>query len=510
MAEITAETTYAAIDLGSNSFHMVVASVTGEHVKMIDRLRRPVRLGAGLDKNGSLKEQTMQKALAALAEFQQRLRGVPADHIRAVGTNTLRRASNAREFGLEAERVLGAPIEIIAGREEARLIYKGVTYGVRDQRTRLVVDIGGGSTELISGRGVEPQIMESINAGCVSSHQRWFATDENKFARKWQRAVQAAETELETVAPQYRGIVWERCVGSSGTIKAAERTLVELGYADHGIHREHLEDLTERLVASDGSLLSELKQISADRRVVLAGGLAVLVAILRTFDIDIMLASHSALREGVIVDLLADRRSQDQAAHNSGRAVRANAIADLQRRFQIDQEQVERVTVTARRLFEAVWDSWQMSEPRDLEALIWACGVHEIGLSVSHVQYHKHGDYLLRHADMLGFSRNDQALLASLVRNHRRKIAKSVSEGLAFYDQRRYPRLLCLLRLAVLAHRGRNASTEFPVRVKAGRDSLQLRLPTGWLEANPLTRAALENEVAMFARIDIELTIETD
>ena len=170
--EITPENTYAAIDLGSNSFHMAVAGATGSHLQMIDKVRRPVRLGSGLDKNNNITTETLDRALECLALFQHRLRGVPRDQIRAVGTNTMRRARNSEKLNLAAQQLLGIPIEIISGREEARLIYTGVTYGLRDKKKRLVIDIGGGSTEFIAGQGIEPKVMESVNMGCVSANQR--------------------------------------------------------------------------------------------------------------------------------------------------------------------------------------------------------------------------------------------------------------------------------------------------------------------------------------------------
>lgn len=495
---ITSDQTYAAIDLGSNSFHMAVARATDQHLQMIDKLRKPVRLGAGLDADHKLTAQTIEQALECLAMFQQRLRGVPNGHIRAVGTNTLRRARNADEFGRLAEQTLGVPIEIIAGREEARLIYTGVTFGNRDDLTRLVVDIGGGSTELICGAGSTPQVMESVNVGCVSSHNTWFADSERKFARRWKRAVEAVRLELRAVRPLYGDGGWQRCVGSSGTIKATGNLLAELGYGGPGIAREHLEALTEQLATQGCDLLRDVKQISSDRKQVIVGGLAVLLAVFREFDIDIMHVAHTALREGVIIDL---------ASHSGSAGVRQAAIGDLQRRFQIDLDQVVRVRQTALSILDQISAPWQLEERRDRTALCWACELHEIGLSVAHVQYHKHGDYLLRNADMLGFTRGDQALIATLVRNHRRKINASSSATLAHYDSARYAKLLAILRLAVLMHRSRNASAKPPMTIYATSTALELQLPRVWLDNNPLTRAELNDEIRAFAALDLQLSI---
>ncbi len=496
--QIRAEDTYAAIDLGSNSFHMAVAGATGNHLQMIDKLRKPVRLGAGLDADNSLSAETIDAALECLAMFQQRLRGVPNDHIRAVGTNTLRRARNAGEFGRLAEEALGVPIEIISGREEARLIYTGVTFGTRDEITRLVVDIGGGSTELILGSGNTPQVMESINVGCVSTHNRWFADVGKRFSRHWQRAVQTAQLEMQAIKPLYQAASWQRCVGSSGTIKATQVLLAEIGMNETGIHRDNLEQLSARLESDGVELLDGVRQISGDRKQVIAGGLAVLLAVFREFDLDIMHVAHTALREGVIIDL---------SAGGSSAGVRQAAIADLQRRFQIDEEQVARVSGTAGLIFAGLNDAWQLNDQRDLSALMWACQLHEIGLSVAHVQYHKHGDYLLRNADMLGFTRGDQALVATLVRNHRRKIQRNAIDTLAHYDAGRFAKLLAILRLAVLMHRTRNASQCPPLRIFATGTAVELRIDRDWLDGHPLTRAELEDEVPAFAALDLQLSI---
>jgi exopolyphosphatase/guanosine-5'-triphosphate,3'-diphosphate pyrophosphatase len=496
--QIRAEHTYAAIDLGSNSFHMAVAGATDNHLQMIDKLRKPVRLGAGLDADNNLSAETIESALSCLAMFQQRLRGVPDQHIRAVGTNTLRRARNADEFGRLAERALGVPIEIISGREEARLIFKGVTFGTRDELTRLVVDIGGGSTELILGTGSTPQVMESINVGCVSSHNQWFADGNRKIGRQWQRAVQSAQLEMQAIKPLYQAASWQRCVGSSGTIKATQVLLSEIGCGDTGIHRDNLEQLGQRIESEGSDLLDDVRQISGDRKQVIVGGLAVLLGVFREFDIDIMHVAHTALREGVIIDL---------AAGSSSAGVRQAAIADLQRRFQIDEEQVARISGTAGQIFAGVAEAWQLNDRRDLSALMWACQLHEIGLSVAHVQYHKHGDYLLRNADMLGFTRGDQALVATLVRNHRRKIQRNAIDTLAHYDAARFPKLLAILRLAVLMHRTRNASLCPPLKIFATDNALELRIDADWLQSHPLTRAELEDEIPAFAALDLQLAI---
>lgn len=483
--EITAENTFAAIDLGSNSFHMAVAGATSTHLQMIDKLRRPVRLGSGLDDKNNITPETMSRALKCLELFQHRLRGVPPSQVRGVGTNTLRRARNALEFNERAESILGAPIDIISGREEARLIYTGIVYGRHDNRKRLVIDIGGGSTELIIGTGINPVIMESVNMGCVSATQKWFSNNDS-ISKQFEKAIRKSQLELRAISSQYRSAGWDVCIGSSGTIKAVERMLIALGYSKQGISAEALEDTRKHLLKKGPDALSSISSISDDRRAVILGGLAVLIATFRSLQIDFMNVSHSALREGVIVDLAGKKLNEH---------VRFNAIADMQRRFQIDKEQAARVNATADAIFDAVSRAWGLDDEWHRPALHYACALHEIGLSVAHVQYHKHGDYLLSNADMLGFSRNDQNMLAGLVRYHRRKVATGIVNRLSASHRDKFCHLLVILRLAVLFHRTRAISAAPPLTISVTPTSLIITLPEQWLAENPLTYADLINEI---------------
>lgn len=495
--EITAENTYAAIDLGSNSFHMAVAGATSTHLQMIDKLRQPVRMGSGLDQDNNITPETMDRALKCLELFQHRLRGVPPAQIRTVGTNTLRRARNAYDFNRQAETILGAPIDIISGREEARLIYTGIVYGRHDDRRRLVIDIGGGSTELIIGSGVNPIIMESVNMGCVSSTQKWFKTTDN-LGKAFEKAIRKSQLELHGLSGQYRRAGWDVCIGSSGTVKAVERILMALGFTEHGISSEALEDIRKLLTKKGISVLSGISSISDDRRAVILGGIAVLIAIFRSLKIDFMNVSHSALREGVIVDLAGEKLNEN---------VRNNAIAGIQRRFQIDKEQASKVNTTANVLFDSVRKAWSLNEKLHRPALNYACALHEIGLSVAHVQYHKHGEYLLKHADMLGFSRNDQHMLAGLVRNHRRKVTINIANRLSASYKEKYHHLLVILRLAVVFHRTRTASATPPITVSVTAGSLIITLPQQWLSDNPLTHADLINEIEPAKAVGFTLAI---
>ena len=500
-AGITAENTFAAIDLGSNSFHMAVASTTDSHLQMIDKLRQPVRLGAGLDKKNNITAETMEKALECLSMFGQRLKDVPTTQIRAVGTNTLRRARNAGEFNAAALETLGIPIEIIAGREEARLIYTGVTYGIRDSKKRLVIDIGGGSTEFIAGTGTQANIVESINMGCVSANKKWFSAESvnsKKLGKQFDKAIASCRLEADAIVPAYLKHGWEVCIGASGTIKATEKILQAFHADEDGISHERLEALIEKIIKKGPEVLNEVTTIGDDRRVVILGGLAVLKAAFEALNIKRMQVSHSALREGVIVDLAGDSMNDH---------VRRNAVDDMQQRFRIDTEQAARVFATAESMFNTAAKSWNLDKKRDWAALRSASHLHEIGLSVAHVQYHKHGDYLLRNADMLGFSRNDQHFIAALVRNHRRKIDTTVTDSMNKSEHSRYYKLLSLLRLATLFHRTRNADHTPTLEAEFSDNSITLNIPPEWLKQHPLTLAHIEDEIEKLSGIGFQLTL---
>jgi len=499
--EFTANKTFAAIDLGSNSFHMAVASTTKSHLQMIDKLREPVRLGAGLDKKNNITAKTMKQALECLSMFSQRLKDVPPSQIRAVGTNTLRRARNAGEFNSAAVDTLGVPIEIIAGREEARLIYTGVSYGVRDEKKRLVIDIGGGSTEFIAGVGNTANIMESINMGCVSANTRWFeghTRPGKKLAKQFEKSIANGRLEARAIIPNYLKHNWDICIGSSGTIKATEKILQAFNPDEDGISHESLNALIERIIKKGPEILNDVTTISDDRRAVILGGLSVLKAAFESLNIKHMQVSHSALREGVIIDLAGDSLNDH---------VRRNAVNDMQNRFRVDVEQAARVFHTAEQLFNAASEPWNLDTRRDWATLRSASHLHEVGLSVAHVQYHKHGAYLLSHADMLGFSRNDQGFIAALVRNHRRKIDTAITQSMRKSEQSRYYKLLLLLRLATLFHRTRHTDQAPEIDAEFSDSIVNLRIATDWLQTHPLTHAEIEDEIEKLNGIGFQLRL---
>jgi exopolyphosphatase / guanosine-5'-triphosphate,3'-diphosphate pyrophosphatase len=475
----------AAIDLGSNSFHMIVARLDeAGTLSVIDRLREPVRLGGGLNKKGRLSSAARQRGLETLERFAQRLSSLPQGSVRIVGTNTLRVASNSAKFVDEAERILGHPIEIIAGREEARLIYLGVAHG-RETRegNRLVVDIGGGSTELIIGEGLQSHFRESLLAGCVSSSRRFFGDGE--IAREqMRRAVMEARLAVYPVASRFWADNWDEAIGCSGTIKAIRNIAHAEGWSDSGVTRDSLYRLRDAMLAAGHIDRLQLQTLEEDRRAVLPGGLAVLLGVFETLDIETMRVSEQSLREGLLYDLVGRINHAD---------VRASSVKSAASRWSVDQQQAQRVAVSADRLFKNARKQWQLDD--DARGLLsWAAHLHEIGLQVSHGQYHKHGAYILFNADLPGFSRQEQALLATLVLNHRRKFRKATFARLTERCRSQGMRLCILLRLAVLLHRGRTEEHHPTVALEVSAQQVKLQFPAGWLGDHPLTLCDLENE----------------
>ena len=490
-------TAIAGIDLGSNSFHLVVAHANGEDINVVDRIKETVRLGAGLDDKRNLSDEAMQRGLDCLTLFAQRVREISPGNLRAVGTNALRQARNSEKFVREGAKILGHPIEVISGREEARLIYAGVARTVAaDDRRRLVMDIGGGSTEFIIGQGRYPLLLESLYMGCVSWTAQFFP--KGRITRKlFDAAVVAARQELESIETEYRNMGWEISMGSSGTSLAIADLIsqrMNLSY----INKSALGDLRDQFIQLGKSDLLTEMGVAQDRAQVLPGGLAILQAAFESLNLDKMSVSHGALREGLLNDIVERINRKD---------IRDDAVAELMGCYAVDREQVSRVEHTALQLFDDVRDRWELND-NARKILGWATRLHEIGRAVSHNQYHKHGEYLARHHDLRGFSREQQSLLAALVRGHRRKFPLGVVNALPV-DQTTLAIHLCiLLRLAVLLHRSRTPDPlgDFELWVKESR--LKLAFANNWLDDHALTCADLAQEADYLKKAGIELQIK--
>lgn len=478
---------------------MVVARYEHGELTIIDRLREMVRLAAGLDERSLIRPAAAAKALACLGRFGQRLRDVNAANVRAVGTNTLRKAKNASSFLAEAEETLGHPIEVVSGREEARLVYLGAAHSLPEvAERRLVVDIGGGSTELIVGEGLEALERFSLYMGCVGLTERHFASGKLN-AKRWERARLGVAMELEPVRERLRRAGWDGVVGTSGSVRAVLSVLQSHGWCEEEIGAEGLERLVTEMRKSGRADAPVLSALSPDRIEVFAGGAVILHGLFTELGLTRMRVAGGAMREGLLYDMLG--RLTDEDARD--RSVRA-----LQRRYRVDSAQARRVETTAMELFGQVREQWKLNDPLAAKLLGWASRLHEIGLGIAHSKYHRHGSYLLEHSDTSGFSNREKLLLARLVLAHRRKLRAGIFDDLPPPWSKRLPCLAVLLRLAVLLHRGRGPNRLPPLRLRLsgkGRRSITLLFPAAWLEAHPLTGADLGLEQELLKAVDFTL-----
>jgi exopolyphosphatase/guanosine-5'-triphosphate,3'-diphosphate pyrophosphatase len=475
----------AAIDLGSNSFHMVVAHLRKGELVIVDRLREMVRLAAGLTPAKHLTLEAQQKAIDCLQRFGQRLKDMPPGSVRAVGTNTLRVARNANQFLQLAEAALGHPIEVIAGIEEARLIYAGVAHSLAtDGKRRMVMDIGGGSTEYIIGVDRVPLRKESLHMGCVTLSLHHFP-DGKISAKRFRRAVIAAEMELEPMQKSFRAGQWDEAVGASGTLRTVEKLLLTSGWSKAGITPEGLNRLVDALLAAGHSDKLALPELSPDRKPILPGGVAILAATFKSLNIQHMRVADGALREGLLHDLLGRINHQD---------IRDRTVTAMATRYHVDLEHAARIKATAKDLLAQVSFLPCGKIENAGQWLEWAADLHEIGLDIAHSGYHKHSGYIIENADLPGFSRQDQTLLATLVRAHRRKFPVKLFRDLAAPWNEAAKSMALVLRLAVLLNRSRQVEPPPPIGMTLTANCIQLRFPSDWLADHPLTAADLEQE----------------
>jgi exopolyphosphatase/guanosine-5'-triphosphate,3'-diphosphate pyrophosphatase len=487
----------AGIDLGSNSFHMVIARVDEEkRLTFVDRQKEQVLLAAGLTDEGQLSDEAVDRAVQCLARFGERLRGIHPDQVRVVGTNTFRKCHNANDVMARCEEALGHSIEIISGREEARLIYQGVSLHFTGIERRIVVDIGGGSTELILGEGDEILALDSHYCGCVSWTMEFFP-DRVCTASAFRKARLAARRQIGTNVRNFRDKA-TTALGSSGTINAIERALVVSGLSEDGITQDGLRAMETELIQG-GQEFSRSVGISEGRAKVLPGGLAILQTAMRTLRIEKMTATKTALREGLLVDLLGRGLEQD---------VRIASVRRLVERFDVDLVQATRVSETALLVFGRVHEAMKLSKEPHRTLLRWAAMLHEVGLFMGFAGYHKHGAYLLANSELAGFSFQEQRTLAALVLCHRGRLDPKRIEGLR--PGREIPvGLIVILRVARVLNRGRSANDSELLGIRASETELHLDLERDWLNERPLTLADLEEEQAKAGQVGFSLTWST-
>jgi exopolyphosphatase/guanosine-5'-triphosphate,3'-diphosphate pyrophosphatase len=480
----------AAVDLGSNSFRLEIGRVEGSMIERHGYWKETVRLAAGLGEDGRLTKRAIEAACECLARMNERLRGMKGEQVRAVGTQALRLARNANEFLLEAQHALGYPIEIIAGREEARLVFEGCMHTLPpSDKRRLVVDIGGASTEIITGRGFVAERAESFKMGCVSNSLRFFK--DGKIDRaSFKKAQVAAGAELEEAINVFSRAHWDEAYGSSGTVGAVSEILRAEGWSDGTVTSEGLLKLRQGLIAAGEIKRVKFAGLKADRQEVIAGGVAVLAGVFETLGITEMRPARGALRVGVLYDLLGRRESRD---------IRDATVERLMTRFAVDRAQAERVLKFAHLALA------QMQPKLDEDAakrLVWAAQLHEVGFAISHNDYHKHGAYLVQHADLAGFSTNEQERVALLVLGQRGNLRK-VSAALE--DPQRIAKVLALRLAVIMAHARRDVDVP-RWSVKLSRGAIDLALDGEWLARHPLTQHLLEEEAEQWAKVGIKMS----
>ena len=491
------EGVYAAVDLGSNSFHLMVARYAGERVHVVDKVKERVALAAGLGADLRIDDEAQERGLRCLALFGERLQAVPDARIRIVGTSTLRRAKNADEFIEKAEKILHAPIEVIPGVEEARLVFVGAASVLPSRGRRLLIDIGGGSTEVVIGEGRTADHADSLHMGCVNFTEGFFP-DGKISPDRFRAASFAARLELEPLSRELADDEWQEAVGTSGTIEAIATIAKAAGWSGRRLTREGLFKVRDTMLKAKNVDAIQLPELSEKRRPVLPGGIAILCAFFEVFSLDEIRPCDGALRDGVIEELIGRDHFE------SVRRATLDRIAD---RYVIDTHHAEAVGETAVALLGQVAGDWDLPMPFSEEALQAAAFLHEVGLSIRYGGYHKHGAYILENSDMPGFSQDEQKLLARLVLCHRRKLRYESFDDLHEPWPERGVRLALLLRLAVRLHR-RRAEVVPPVKLSVKGNKMKLRLPQGYLEEHPLTRVDLDSEKKRVERAGYELKVK--
>jgi len=476
----------AAVDLGSNSFHMIVCSLKEGKLQTIDRLKETVRLAAGLDQDDMLDSDTQQRALACLEKFAQRIRHFPLESVRIVGTNTLRTAKNAQPFLSKAQQILNHPIHIISGIEEARLIYQGVAYSLGSQsQLRLVMDIGGGSTEYIIGSGDTPKEKESLYMGCVTVSNRFFkdgVLSKSAFAE----AVLFAQQQLEPFQKKFQRNNWDQAIGASGSLRSISKVLQAKNWSNNGITKAGLELLVARIHQCNHINELNLPELDEERLPVFVGGVAIVYATFKSLGIEQMTVADGALREGLIQDLLGRLENDD---------VRASTVELLAQRYRTDKDHAARIKQTISTMLAQLNNKHSWSYDEDVvQFLQWAADLHETGIDIAHNHYHKHSAYLIENSDLAGFSRQDQLILATIVRTHRRKFSNAIFFDLPAPWNKQAACLTLVLRLAILLHRNRDEQSLPDFKITLTKTKITVKFPFNWLAQSPLTHADLTQE----------------
>ena len=485
----------AALDMGSNSFHLVVARIVAGSVQIVHRVKQKVRLAEGLH-DGMLDDAAIERGVNTLGVIAESLKGFEPDSVKIVATHTLRKAKNAHAFIVAARKVFPYPIEIISGIEEARLIYNGVAHNWHTEGQRLIVDIGGGSTEFIIGEGFDAKLCRSLQMGCVSYTTRFFPNGELK-AKAFDKAITAAQQALELIDSRYRKFGWDTCIGTSGTIK----TIIAMcqGSADttSTITLKQLKQLKQSCIDAKHIDNLNIEPLSEDRRGVFAAGLAILIGVFKSLQIEAMVFSPSALREGVLYQM------SEALEHDDVRSRTAQSIAT---RYDVDTVQAGLVHGVVMELYDACATRWKIKTEVWRSMLSWAALLHEVGLQINSRGLQRHGGYILQNVDMPGFNQEEQLLLATLVRFQRKKIRPQELPEFDLFDHKKVVRLIILMRLAVLLNIKRQEDVLPTINVSCDESNITLDFPADWLAGKPIFSADLEQESHYIQALGYTLT----
>ena len=475
---------------------MIVCRLKDGKLHTIDRLREMVRLASGLNKDKFLAQETQDRALACLERFGQRIRNFPPGSVRAVGTNTLRTAKNSNQFLLRAEAALGQPIHVISGIEEARLIYQGVAHSLQSNaKKRFVMDIGGGSTEYIIGRQNQAQRKESLHMGCVSLSNKFFAKGIIS-PKKFRRAVLYSQQELEPFRYAFSHKRWDEAIGASGTLRAVNKVLQATEWSNNGITLAGLEKLADFISNKENVDELDLPGLDPERAAVFPGGVAIIYATFISLGIEQMTVSDGALREGLVHDLLGRIFDHD---------IRSDTVQTTVEHYHVDKKHAARIKQTILYMLSQLDNCPAIVREEAHQLLDWAANLHEIGHEIAHSQYHKHSAYIIKHSDLAGFSQQDQQLLSTIIRAHRRKLPTKQFKELPAPWNKNALYLVVILRLAIVLHRNRHDFELPDYKIEINHKIITLDFPDQWLQNAPLTHADLMQEAEYLDAADLTL-----
>jgi len=490
----------AALDIGSNSFHFVMARQVGEHLQIVHTEKYRVQLANGLDKKNNLSKEAIDRGVSTLAHLATTTQHIHSNNFRVVATYTLRRAKNAAQLLKSAKNVFPFKIEIISGHEEARLIYQGVAHHTQNDTKQLVIDIGGGSTECIIGEKYDIRGLDSLNMGCVNFQQEFFPNNDiSKNAFKL--AIRHAKHKIDAIAKRFKTIGWQKVIGTSGTIKAITKAInADAEVNNKPITLNELYQLKDLLIEFGKVEAIDIVNIKKSRQSVICSGLAILIALMESLEIENIEFCKYALREGVLFE------QREMLQHNN---IRKLTIDNFLHRFNVDTHHANTVLNSAKKILNWVCLPWQLAAPIYKELLYSAIRLHEIGMDINTSGYQKHGQYILEQADLAGFNQEQQKALAWLVGSQRKKIAILNADEWYLLSKTKLLRLCIIMRLSVLLNQQRHADDSFLIDVAANKKTLILTLNKQWLKERPIIETELFYEQNLISKLAFNLLVET-